>query len=116
MSKPGPYLGILESDWSVHVWNWKEAAFLSSVSRYQGELGEFTSDLEYFALLSFVGCMGTFLVSGAGRRRLPSSLSRLLWAASAGGRNTPLAEHYLGVNHGVRWLRGHSNHENAEVF
>ena len=45
------------------MWNWKEAAFLSSVSRYLGVLGEFTSDLEYFALLSFVGRIGTFLVS-----------------------------------------------------
>ena len=25
--------GVLPSYWSVHAWNWKEAAFLSSVSR-----------------------------------------------------------------------------------
>ena len=45
------------------MWNWKEAAFLSSVSRYLGVLGEFTSELEYFAFPSSVGCIGTFLVS-----------------------------------------------------
>ena len=50
-------------------------------SRY---FDEFTSGLEYFALLSFVGCIGTFLVSVvSGRTRLPSSSLRLLGAASA---------------------------------
>ena len=55
--------GVLPSYWSVHVWNWEDAAFLLSVSRYLGVLGEFTSDLEYFAFLSSVGCIGTFWVS-----------------------------------------------------
>ena len=116
VSKPGLFLSVLQSYWSVHVWNRKGAAFLSSVSRYLGVLGEFLSDLEYFALLSFVGCIGTFLVSVVlGRTRLPSLL-RLLGASSARGRSTPLTDHYLRVNRRVRRLRGHSNHENAEVF
>ena len=38
------------------------------------------------------------------------------WDSLRGGRNTPLPDNDLGVNHGVRRLRSHSNHENAEVF
>ena len=72
VSKPGPCLSVLQSYWNLRVWNRKEALFLSSVSRYLGVLGEFTSDHEYFALRSSVGCIGTFLVSVvSGRTRLP---------------------------------------------
>ena len=31
VSKPGPYLSVLQSCWNLHVWNRKEALFLSSV-------------------------------------------------------------------------------------
>ena len=47
--------GVLQSYWNLHAWNRKEALFLSSVSRYLGLSTVFTSDLEYFALLSSVG-------------------------------------------------------------
>ena len=47
----------------------QEAALFSSVSRCLVVLGEFTSDLEDFALLSFVGCIGTFLVSVVSREQ-----------------------------------------------
>ena len=36
VSKPGPYLCFLQRYWNLHVWNRKEALFLSSVSRYLG--------------------------------------------------------------------------------
>ena len=47
VSKPDPYLSVLQSYWNLHVWNRKEALFLSSVSRYLGLSIVFTSDLEY---------------------------------------------------------------------
>ena len=84
----GLYLSVWQSYWNLHVWNRKEALFLSSVSRYLGLSVVFTSDLEYFALLSSVGgCIGTILVSVvSGRTRLPSNLLRLpgvfLWCGS----------------------------------
>ena len=54
-----------------------------------------SSDLEYFALLSSVGCIGTFLVSEvSARTRLPSNLLCLLGAASGAGRSMSLADHY----------------------
>ena len=92
--------------------------FLSSVSRYLGLSIVFTSDLEYFALLSSVGCIiCTFLVSVvSGRTRLPSSLLRLLGAASGAGRSMPLADQYRGVNHELRRFTGHSDHENLWVL
>ena len=52
VNKPNPYLSVLQSYWNLHVWNRKEALFLSSVSRYLGLSIVFISDLEYFALLS----------------------------------------------------------------
>ena len=58
VSKPGPYLSVLQSYWNLHVWNRKEALFLSSVSRYLNLSIVFTSDLECVALLSSVGCVG----------------------------------------------------------
>ena len=36
VSKPGPYLRVLQSYWNLHMWNRKEALFLSSVSRCLG--------------------------------------------------------------------------------
>ena len=65
VSKPGPYFlfECFPNYWNLHVWNRKEALFLSSVSRYLGVSIVFTSDLEYFALLSSVGCIGTLMVS-----------------------------------------------------
>ena len=92
VSKPGSYLSVLQSNWNLHVWNRKEALFLSSVSRYLGLSVVFTSDLEYFTLSSSVGCIGTFLVSVvSGRTRLPSNLLRLLGSSSVAGRKLPLA-------------------------
>ena len=61
VSKPCPYLSILQSYWNLHVWNRQEALFLSSVSRYLGLSIVFTSDLEYFAPLSSVGRIGTLM-------------------------------------------------------
>ena len=55
VSKPGPYLSVLQSYWNLHVWNRREALFLSSVSRYLCLSIVFTSDLEYFALLVLCG-------------------------------------------------------------
>ena len=87
----------------------KEAAFLSSVSRYFGVMFEFTIDLGYFSLRSFVGCIGTFMVSVvSGRTRLPSSVVRLLGAASVGrGRRSQHSSLWsdLGVNRGLPRLR-----------
>ena len=80
--------------------------------------GEFTSDCGYFALLSFVGCIGTFLVSVvSGRTRLPSSLLRLL-RASPCGQFVILLSLIIILGSTVRYVGsgGHSNHENAEVF
>ena len=77
----------------------------------------FTSDLEYFALLFFMGCIGAFLVSVvSGRTKLPSSLFRLLGAVSVGVLILLSLIIIFGVNRWVRRLRGHSNHENAEVL
>ena len=54
----------------------------------------FTSDLEYFALLSSVGRIGTLMVSVVSRRRrLPSHLLRLLGSSSGASRSLPLADH-----------------------
>ena len=76
VSKPGPYLSVLQSFWNLHVWDRKEALFLSSVSRYVGLSIMCTSDLEYFTLLSSVGCIGTLLVSVvSGRTRLPLNVA-----------------------------------------
>ena len=55
-------------------------------------------------------------VSGVGKNKIAIKFVTSVWAASAGSRDTPLADRYLGVNRGLRRLRGHSNHENAEVF
>ena len=99
MSKPGPFVSVLLSHWNLHVWNRKEALFLSSVSRYLGLSVVFTSDLEYFALLSSVGCIGIFLVSVvSGRTRLPSNLLRLPGSSSGAGRKLPLAGQYPSGN------------------
>ena len=105
VSKPGPYLSVLQRYWNVHVWNRMEALFLSSVSRYLGLSIVFTSDLEYFALLSSVGCIGTFMVSVlSGRTRLPSYLLPLPGAASGVSRSVPLADLCRGGNHELRRL------------
>ena len=112
VSKPGPYLSVLQSYWNLHVWNRKEALFLSSVSRYLGLSVVFTSDLEYFALLSSVGCIGTFLVSMvSGRTRLPSNLLRLLGSSSGAGRRLPLAGRHPGGNQESRRLLDRSEND-----
>ena len=81
------------------MWNWKEAAFLSSVSRYLGELASSQVTLSILLL-----CPLWVALVPPWCRWLPSSLLRLLGAASAGGRTTPLTGHNLGVNRGVRRL------------
>ena len=58
VNKPGPYLTELQSYWNLHVWNRNEALFLSSVSQYLGLSIVFTSDVEFFGLVSSVGCIG----------------------------------------------------------
>ena len=104
------------SSTNLHVWNRKEVFFLSSVSRYLGLSIVFTSDLEYFALLSSVGCSGTFLVSVvSGRTRLSSSLLRLVGAASGAGRSMPLVDHYRCGNHELRRPTDHSDNEKPVV-
>ena len=86
VSKPGPYLSVLQSYWNLHVWNRKEALFLSSVSRYPGLSIVFTSDLKYFALLSSVGCIGTHGVCGVGENKITiervASAGVFLWCGS----------------------------------
>ena len=68
------------------MWNRKEALFLSSFSIV------FTSDLECFALLSSVGCIGTLMVSVvSGRTRLPSNLLRLPGSSSGASRSRSLS-------------------------
>ena len=87
---------------------------LSSVSRYLGLSIVFTSDLEYFALLSSVGRIGTFMVSVVpGRTRLPSYLLRLPGAASGACRGVPLADIYRSGNHELRRLMDHSDEKNV---
>ena len=55
----------------------------------------FTSYLEYVALSSSVGCVGTFLVSVvSGRSRLPLNLLRLPGFSSRTSRSLPLANPY----------------------
>ena len=94
--------------------------FLSSVSRYFGVVGEFTIDLGYFSLRSFVGCIGTFMLSVvSARTRLPSSVVRLLGAASV-GRGRGVATLLSVVRSwGQPWVttaQGHSNHEAQRWF
>ena len=64
----------------------------------------FTSDLEYFALLSSVGCIGNFMVFV-----LPG-------AASGASRRAPLADLYRGGNHELRRLMDRSDEENRWVL
>ena len=116
VSKPGPYLSVLQSYWSLHVWNRKEALFLSSVLRYLGLSMVFTSDLEYFALLSSVGCIGTFLVSVvSGRTRLPSNLLRLSGSSSGAVRSLPLAGQYPDGNQELRRFLDRSENDHLWV-
>ena len=99
------------------MWNRKEALFLSCVSRYLGLSVVFTSDLEYFALLSSVGCIGTLTVSVvSGRTRLPSYLMRLPGAASGAKRSVLLAGLCRGGNHELRRLMDHSDKEDLWVL
>ena len=113
VSKPGPFLSVLQSHWTLHVWHRKEALFLSSVSRYLGLSIVFTSDLEYFALLSSVGCTGTLLVSVVSERtRLPSNLLRLPGSSSGASRSLPLAGQYPSGNHELRRILDHSDNDN----
>ena len=117
LSKPGLYLSVLQSYWNLHVWNRKEALFLSSVSRYLGLSIVFTSDLEYFGLLLSVGCIGTLLVSVvSGRTRLPSNLLRLLGSSSSAGRSLPLAGHFPSGNRELRRLLDRSDNDNLWVL
>ena len=100
VSKLGLSLSVLQSYWNLHVWNRREALFLSSVSRYLGLSIVFSIDLEYFALLSSVGCMGTLMVSVVSERpRLPSKSLRLLRSSSGASRSLPLAGHCPSLNH-----------------
>ena len=76
----------------------------------------FTSDLEYFALLSSVGCIGTFMVSVlSGRTRLPSNLLRLPGSSSGAGRSLPLAGQYPGGNQELRRLLDRSKNDHLWV-
>ena len=116
VSKPGPYLSILQSYWNLHLWNRKEALFFSSVSRYLGLSSVFTSDLEYFALLSSVRCIATFLVSVVSERtRLPSNLLRLPGSSSGAGRKLPLAGQHPGGIQESRRLLDRSENDNLWV-
>ena len=99
------------------MWNRKEALFLSSVSQYLGLSIVFTSDLEYFAPLSSVGCIGTLMVSvGSGRTRLPSNLLRLLGSSSGASRSLPLACQYSSGNNESRRLLHHSDNDNLWIL
>ena len=105
--------GVQQSYWNSHVWNRKEALFLSSVSRWLRHSIVFTSDLKYFVLLSSVSCIGTFFVSVvSGSTRLSSSLLRLVGAASGAGRSMLLADHYRGGNHEICRITDDSDNEN----
>ena len=98
------------------MWNRKEALFLSSTSRYLGLSIVFTSDLQYFALLSFVGCIGTLLVSVvSGRTRLPLNLLRLPGSSSGASRSLPLAGQYPSGNQELRRLLDLSENDNLWV-
>ena len=75
------------------------------------------SDFEYFARLSFVGCMGTVLASVvSGRTRLPWSLLRLFGASYGASRSMPLADQYRGGNHELRRFTDLSDKENLWVL
>ena len=77
----------------------------------------FTSDLEYFALLSSVGCIGTLLVSVvSGRTRLPLNLLRLPGSPSGASRSLPLAGKYPSGNHELRRLLDRSEDDNLWVL
>ena len=105
-------MSILQSYWHLHVWNRKEGLFLTSVSRYLGLSIVFTSDLEYFALLSSVGCIGTLMVSVvSGRTRLPSNLLRLPEYSFGLSRSLPLAGHCPIRNHESRRLLDRSEND-----
>ena len=92
------------------TWNRKEALFLSSVSRYLGLSIVFTNDMEYFALLSSVGCIGTLMMSVvSGRTRLPPNLLRLLGSSSGVSRTALLADPYPSGSHELRRLVDHSD-------
>ena len=117
VSKPGPYLSVLQNYWNLHLWNRKEALLLSSVSRYLALSIVFTSDLEYLALLSSVGCSGTLLVSVvSGRTRLPLNLLRLPGSSSGASRSLPLAVQYPSGNHELRRLLDRSENGNLWVL
>ena len=117
VSKPDPHVSVLQSYWNLHMWNRNEALFFSSVSRYLGLSIVFTSDLEYFALVSSVGCIGTLLVSVvSGRTRLPSNLLRLLGSSSGASRSLPLAGQYPSGNHELRRLLDRSENDNLWVL
>ena len=97
MSKSGPHLIVFcKSYWSLHVWNRKEAAFLSSVSRYLGLSSVFTSDPEYLALCHLWFAFDSLGVCGVGENKLNIKLVHLLWAASGASRSKLLADHYPG--------------------
>ena len=91
------HLSVLQSYWNLHVWNRKEALYLSSVWRYLELPIVFTNDFEFAALLSSVGCVGTFLVSVVtGRTRLPFNLLRLpgvlFWCESQSASRESISE------------------------
>ena len=74
VSKLGPHLSVLQSYWSVHVWNWKDDAS-----------GCWARSQVILVFCSSVLRGLYFLVSVVSRRTSwPSSLLRLLGAASAG--------------------------------
>ena len=91
--------------------------FLSSVSRYLGLSTEFTNDLEYFALLSSVGCFGTLMMSVvSGRTRLPPNLLRLLGSCYGVSRTALLAVPYPSGSHELRRLVDHSDNGSLGVL
>ena len=110
VSKPCPYLSVLQSYWNLNVWNRKEASFLSSVSRYLGLSIVFTSNLEYFAQLSSVGALMVSVVSAR------SNLLRLPRSSSGASRSLPLAGHYPSGNQELRRLLDRSENDNLWVL
>ena len=114
-NKPGPYLSVLQSYWNLHVES--DGSVVPLVSRYLGLSIVFTSDLEYFALLSSVGCIGTLLVSVvSGRTGLPLNLLRLPGSSSGASRSLPLSGQYPSGNHELRRLLNRSENDNLWVL
>ena len=105
----------LQSYWNLHVWNRKEALFLSSVSRYLGLIDRVHK--RPGALCYVVLCIGTFMVSVvSGRTRLPLNVLRLPGSSSGASRSLPLAGQYPSGNHEFRRLLDRSENDNLWVL